>query len=399
VTPPQPLTLINDRWEFHDANWMPDFPSSAQKLMEFYEKSGGPTVDGVIAINATLMPKLLEITGPIEMPEYERIIDSENFMFETQKIVEFEYENYQQGDSTQETPKQFIGDLAPKILEILKNSQPDALLGVIDLISSSLNEKDVIMYMRDNEMQSNIQTLNWSGELKNTQGDYLMIVDSNLGGGKTDTVIKQDISVDVEIQDDGSIINTVKITKQHTGLASAMFEGVNNVDYIRLYVPRGSELIQASGFEIPDENLFKTSDQLLTADPDMLLWTDSFTKDEISETDIWNELGKTVFGNWIQTKPGETETVSFTYRLPWKFSQNDDSIIQKAKSYLGLINLDQYSILVQKQPGVETRSTTIRIINASNQKVIWQSQDGLFSSGVSFSNENDKMLSAVFEQF
>jgi hypothetical protein len=131
----------------------------------------------------------------------------------------------------------------------------------------------------------------------------------------------------------------------------------------------------------------------------MLLLTDSFTKDEISETDIWNEQGKTVFGNWIQTKPGETETVSFTYRLPWKFSQNDDSIIQKAKSYLGLINLNQYSILVQKQPGVETRSTTIHLTNASNQKVIWQSQDGLFSSGVSFSNENDKMLSAVFEQF
>ncbi len=400
VAPPQPLTLINDRWEFHDANWLPDFPSSANKLISFYENAGGPTVDGVIAINATLMPKLLNITGPIDMKEYGREINSENFLFETQKIVEFEYAQYQ-GDSQngQDAPKQFIGDLAPKILERLEESDSQTLLKVIDLMSSSLEQKDVLIFMQNNDLQADIEKLDWSGALKNTQGDYLMVVNSNLGGGKTDTVIKQDVSIDVEVQEDGSIINTVIITKEHKGMSSALFEGVNNVDYLRLYVPMGSELIQASGFEIPDNGLFKQSEVALSSDEDLLLWTSDFTKDSISQTDIWNEQGKTVFGNWMQTKPGETEVVTFTYKLPWKFNQFNDSLFQIAKSYIGLKNLNEYSILVQKQPGVETRSTTLRLTNAVNQKVLWTSQDDLFSTGATFNNDFDRMFATVLEQF
>ena len=189
-----------------------------------------------------------------------------------------------------------------------------------------------MIFMTDNELQSDIETLGWSGSLKQTDGDYLMVVNTNLGGGKTDTVIKQDIEVDVEIAENGSITNTVTITKEHMGLSSALFEGANNVDYIRLYVPQGSELLSASGFEIPDSDLFKTSDIELEADEDMLLWTSDFALDLNSGTDIWTEQGKTVFGNWIQTKPGEIETITFTYQLPFTFEQTSETILEMAKA-------------------------------------------------------------------
>ena len=398
IAPPEPLTLLNSRWELQDANWFPDFPSSAQKMLGFYESAGGPTLDGVIAINATLMPKLLEITGPIEMPDYDRTITAENFLFETQKIVEYEYIEYEDDSEREEdAPKQFIGDLAPKILERLSEAKPEELLQVLDLLASSLTQKDMIIFMSDNELQSDIETLGWSGSLKQTDGDYLMVVNTNLGGGKTDTVIKQDIQVDVEINDNGSIINTVTITKEHTGLSSAIFEGANNVDYIRLYVPEGSELLNASGFEIPDSDLFKTSDIALEADQDMLLWTSDFALDLNSGTDIWSEQGKTVFGNWIQTKPGETEIATFTYQLPFTFEQSGDTVLEMAKAYLGLKQLNEYSLLLQKQPGVETRETSINIFGPSNHNIIWSSQNELTTSGVNVSNELDHFFSTLFE--
>ncbi|MDO8584492.1 MAG: DUF4012 domain-containing protein, partial [bacterium] len=83
VSPPAPLQLLRDRWEFEDANWFPDFPTSAEKINWFWSKSGQPTLDGVIAVNATIMEKLLLITGPIEMPEYGKTITAENFLLET----------------------------------------------------------------------------------------------------------------------------------------------------------------------------------------------------------------------------------------------------------------------------------------------------------------------------
>lgn len=399
VNSPKPLSLINARWEFHDANWFPDFPSSARKLLWFYDRAGGPTVDGVISINASMMPKLLEITGPIEMPEYDRTIDSENFLFETQKIVEIEYDQYRDEESTrvEDAPKQFIGDLAPKVLDHLQDADMPTMLAVMEILADGLESKDVILYFQDNALQSHMESLGWSGSMKQTDGDYLMVVNTNLGGGKTDTVIDQNISVDVHIQEDGSVVNTVKIVKQHRGLKTELFEGVNNVDYVRLYVPRGSQLLSAEGFEIPPEELFKLSELPLDEDPHLALSVTAVSQHGPSKTDVWNEDGKTVFGNWIQTAPGETETVTFTYKLPFTLANStEDTILALAKQHLGLKSLETYTLLLQKQPGVETRSTTIRTHLPNNLQPIISVPDT--TNDVFFTNDRDHFLHMLLER-
>ncbi|MBI4434335.1 DUF4012 domain-containing protein, partial [Candidatus Uhrbacteria bacterium] len=65
VIPPEPLRLVSTTWQFHDANWFPDFPTSARKLRWFYEASGGPSVDAVVAVNAPVLEDILALTGPI----------------------------------------------------------------------------------------------------------------------------------------------------------------------------------------------------------------------------------------------------------------------------------------------------------------------------------------------
>ncbi len=400
VEAPQPLSLLNDRWEFHDSTWFPDFPTSAQKLLWFYEHAGGPTVDGVIAINATVMPDLLQITGPIEMPEYSRVIDSENFLFETQKIVEIEHEqfNLPTEERPEEAPKQFIGDLAPKVLEQLKSADMNTTLSMLALLGQSLEEKDVLIYMQDNELQSDIEALNWSGKIKQAPHDYLMVVNTNLGGGKTDTVIDQTIDVLSEVQKDGSIINTVTITKEHRGLQTTLFEGVNNVDYIRLYVPKGSELLGANGFEIPPAELFEQSTLALSPDPDLAMLVTNQETHEPSQTDIWVESGKTVFGNWIQTKPGEVEVITFTYKLPQQLKPlaQEQTLLELAKSRLGFKDLETHTFFLQKQPGVETRTTTYQLVTPSQKQVLWTSGENN-ETRFTFENTHDALAQLLIE--
>ena len=115
VISPDPLHLINPHWQFQDSNWFPDFPTSARKMLWFWSKSGQPTQNGVISINASLVERILEITGPIDMPEYGKVIDKSNFMLETQKAVELEY------DKQANTPKKFIGDLTQEMMKRLKS--------------------------------------------------------------------------------------------------------------------------------------------------------------------------------------------------------------------------------------------------------------------------------------
>ena len=132
VVSPEPLHIVNPKWQFQDANWFPDFPTSAKKVNWFWSHAGQPTLDGVIAVNESLMEKLLTVTGPIDMPEYGKTITAENFLLETQKAVELEY------DKTENKPKKFIGDLMPKLLEKLKQGTHDQWLQMISLMADAL---------------------------------------------------------------------------------------------------------------------------------------------------------------------------------------------------------------------------------------------------------------------
>lgn len=392
VASPTPLSIINPRWELQDANWFPDFPSSAKKVQWFYENAGGPTTDGVIAVNATFVVNLLAILGPVEMTDYGVTIDAENFMFEAQKAVELTY------DKEANTPKAFIGDLAPVLLERITEADMSTFLAILDLVGQSLAQKDIQLYFRGDELQAAMNELGWSGAIKQTTGDYLMVVNTNLGGGKTDAVIDQNVDVDVTVRADGSVENTVTITKVHHGIANALFTGKNNVDYLRLYVPEGSELLAADGFEAPLDSAFELSDVPLSTDEDLALTMSAIDRDVVSGTDIWNENGKTVLGNWMQTAPGETQVVRFTYRLPFTISPKTSGILAAAEAKLGFGGVAPYTLFVQKQPGADTRVTNVRVTLPETMTTVFTSDADLTAtSGLVLGNAEDRFFRLLLE--
>ena len=367
VAAPKPLQIVNARWEFQDANWFPDFPSTAKKMQWFYKQSGGPSTDGVIAINADVVVDLLALLGSVDMPAYGLTIDAENFMFEAQRIVEYDY------DKTQNAPKAFIGDLAPILLDRIADADLPTFLAVLGVFETSLHERDVQVYAADNDLQAAVRELGWSGEIKHTDGDYLMIVDTNVGGGKTDGVIDETVDVAVHVEEDGGIVNTVTVSRTHQGLSNALFSGKNNVDYLRLYVPEGSVLLAADGFSPPPAEAFETSDVALAEDEDLAFTMSGMTVDQASGVDVWQEFGKTVFGQWVQTGPGETSIVTFTYRLPIRLFAGDgeDSMFATAKRELGFGRGDSYSLFVQKQAGVARRTTTVSLSLPDDWSAPW----------------------------
>lgn len=385
VESPKPLSLINPRWEFQDGNWFPDFPTSAKKMQWFYEHSGGPTTDGVMAVNATFVEKLLDIIGPIDMPEYGVTVNAENFLFTTEKAVEVD------ADPLKNTPKAFLGSLAPKLIEKVKAADAKMLVRLVVLIEQGLVEKDIQVYFRNNDAQKAMQDLGFTGAIQQTKGDYLMVVNTNIGGGKTDAVIDQTVDEQVNIAESGTVTDTVTLTKVHHGMANALFTGKNNVDYVRFYVPEGSVLLSADGFEPPPQKLFEPSSIPLTVDDDLSIVMGGETRDAISGMDIWNEFGKTVFGGWIQTAPGETQVVHLSYRIPQVlFSADaDTSFLARVRHQLGFDNHDGYSILVQKQSGVVARTTTVHLNYPSSFTTFWTNVAGNDSETATTDNSHD----------
>ena len=355
VVPPRAIQKISTAWSMHDANWFADFPTSAQKIMWFFEKTGGPTTDGVISLTPTVIERLLKITGPIEMPEYGVTLDSENFVELTQYKVERDY------DKELNQPKKILADFAPKFIDRISEEIKRNNLEILKVVNQALAEKHILAYFNDSDLEKFVQEQGWGGEIKNSDKDYLAIINTNINGYKTDRVVDENVKYSSEIQDDGSIIDTVEITRHHQG-GAFVYDWFNkvNADYMRVYVPKGSELISAQGqtkeeYKPPIDYQaagFKT-------DQDVAAQVDSLKKDAASGTDIFEESGKTVFGNWVYVSPGETVKVIYKYRLPFKLD------VAKGSA--------NFSLLAQKQSGSEGSGLDIQISWPKSWKIIWSS--------------------------
>jgi len=382
IKSPEPLRLIRPDWHFWDANWWPDWPTSARKLAWFYANSDGSTVDGVIGLTPTVMEEILRIIGPIDMKDkYGVIIDADNFWRVTQEFAE------QKPNVTKE-PKKIIGDLMNKIIaELPERLNKDNLLPLLKAIEGLLTDKNILFYFTDNKLQAEVRRLGWIGEIKTTAGDYLSVINTNIAGGKSDRRIRQEIIHRAEVQPDGTIIDNLTIRRTHEGIKREPFSGVRNVDWLRIYVPLGSELIEASGFKPVDKIFFKEAEADWQNDPDLARGEALALTDDLSGTKIYNELDKTVFANWSQVDPGQTIAINIKYQLPFKLIDKKPSLAQSSLDNLlakanAMINPDQkelysYSLLAQKQPGMNSSTFQSELKLSDNFKIIWQYPTGL----------------------
>ncbi len=360
VQSPEPLRLVNPRWYFWDSNWWPDWPMSAGKLMWFLEESNGPSVDGVIAITPTVAERILQVIGPIDMTEtYGEISDHENFWQAVQSITEAKPKTASTAASFIEEPikpepKKIIGDLLTKILEELpERLNKDNIIKLISVILDSFNEKQILAYFSDTDDQKIINDLGWDAGINDTQGDYLMVVNTNIAGGKTDKVIRETIQLFTRVSEGGRVINELEIKREHPGEKHQDFVGVRNVNWLRVYVPAGAKLISASGWRAPDQEFFDSPDPSWLLDKDIAA---NEAKAIVGDngTKIYTEKNKTVFANWTMTDPGQTTVIKIKYELPFKLNYSSPPL--PANLWEEFISpperaLVPYSLMLQKQPG------------------------------------------------
>ncbi|MCX6778901.1 MAG: DUF4012 domain-containing protein [Candidatus Magasanikbacteria bacterium] len=395
LAPPAPIQLLQPRWEFRDANWFPDFPTSAKKLMWFYEKGGGPTLDGLIAIDTNPMIDLMKIVGSIDLPTHNITVDANNFIDVIQKKVELDY------DKTKNQPKEILADLAPLVLEKLFNNKNN-LLPLLSLTNKNLTQKHIQFYFADKTLEKDIISQGWGGEMKdNPEGDYLAVINANIGGDKSDRVIEQTIQHQAKILDDGTVLDTVTITRNHLG-SDNVFSNVKNNSYIRFYVPRGSQLLSAEGFIWPEENTYRAPETWYNQDEDLEKTEKTQTVEPQSGTTTAEESDKTVFANWMIVRPGETAKATITYRLPFKIKkpepQNTIQLIRQL--FKQDKNYSSYSLLAQKQAGSNNVILESTISWPENWKILWTNPFVLNSqeNQVTFNTylDEDKFLGLVF---
>lgn len=316
--PPKPITehLKVDRWYFRDSNWSPDFSESAKQALTFYRAEGGAAasdIDAVIALTPTVLEEVVRQIGPVTV---------QGMTFTADNVIEkLEYE-VEYGFDDRGIPvhdrKQILEPFARTIMSRLER---DAFLHsgtYLYLARRLLDERHILAYSPHEAWTATIRRLGASGELIQTEGDYVLWVDANLAALKTDHAMQRTLAYAIQKNAAGSYEATATMSYRHEGRFD--WRTTRYRTYARVYAPLGARFVSArvDGVAAPPLSVAQGE-----------------------------ERGKTWFGTFISIEPGKTKTLSFSYLLPPRIHD-------------GITN-GRYAFVAQKQLGTLAHGLTLNL--------------------------------------
>jgi hypothetical protein len=337
---PRPLEeyMLAQLWLLRDANWYPDFPTSAIAARDLYELDQGVLVDGVVAADLTTIQLLVGVMEPIRLEGYDEGVTAANVMELMQR-----YWAFPGGDGQSEDwwahRKDFMGDLLSAMIKRI-----GADISSVDLprlagaLGRSLEEKHLVVYMVDPVISEKIGKKGWDGAIASVEGDYLMVVDSNVGFNKVNASVQTGVGYQVSITDGETISAHLTIAYNNASRASveqcvqeaaypATYQGMMEGcywDYLRVYVPHGSQLLQGPQLSLPEGSLRAR---------------ESGSGGIRTATDVGPaEAGKAVYKSFFVVAPRDQRGITYEYQLP-------------ATVLLQSGSTTTYRLLVQKQAG------------------------------------------------
>ncbi|MDQ3641451.1 MAG: DUF4012 domain-containing protein [Actinomycetota bacterium] len=223
-------------WGLTNANWWPDFPTSAAAAGELFRRQGGGRVDGVLAMTDLATARLIGALGSIQLPGYPKPVVEEGFA----RRVVYEVELKRPLD---EPRKKFLMDLSTAVFDRLFSLPADKLPAVTDAVRRSIGAGDIQLWFADPSRQQTLAGTVVAGQLPRTDGDMLMVVDANLLAGKANLDVRKSVDYRVERDREGRLIGRVRVEIRNEGAKSPL--NLFYRSHLRVYAPAGAQLVQS----------------------------------------------------------------------------------------------------------------------------------------------------------
>jgi hypothetical protein len=365
LEPPFPIRryLPSAHFYLRDSDFYLNFSDNALSAQNFLKIEKREKFDGVIAIDVSFTKAILEIIGPINVPNYNETVTSENFFDLADK---YSRNSFFPG-STQK--KDFLGAVFRAIQDNLKTKSV-SYLDLAQVVSAGISEKHIQLYFNDAALQNTALVSGMSpGVLdsrknnKDTINDYAGIVEANLGVNKVNKDIARTITKSVILNEEGSVSSTISIAFKNNSKSD------NYKNYLRFVVPLDSKLDDIKINGVSQDTVDAISDPGIYE-------AKNFKPPTGLEVLTRNESGKTTFGFLVTVTKGNIKTFSLTYTLP------SNVAIEKAVNY---------SLKFYKQPGTEDYPFGLEILFPDSLTYINSSEHlELFSGKISYESQVGK---------
>ena len=241
---PGPLAeyLKVEEWMPRDANWETDFRDAAAVFLDMYNQAGWPPIQGVAAVNESVIADVLEIIGPyeIEIDGVPQTVDAQYFL----ELI--------QSYRDESRHKDVVALLGESLIEQVRDAGFDTQKEIFNSLRDAADQREVQVYLIEPRMQEEVARRGWDGALlPQPEIPTLAMYVSNLTGNKASEHIFMDAGLEITAPAaDGRRQATLYLTLEHRGDpapdAPRLFNGYHRT-WLALYLPDGAQLGSIDG--------------------------------------------------------------------------------------------------------------------------------------------------------
>jgi hypothetical protein len=242
-----------------DSNWSPDFPTAAEEMLRFFNLGKQTDIEGIVAINLPVAEKMLDIIGPVYLPDYQTTVTSENLS----ALARADRDQFFPGSQQK---RNFLQALFTQLKLQFTNLAPEKQLQLAQLLHQQLVQKNIQLYSRQTELENLARKYRVAGQMSTGITElsslenliYLFPVESNVGINKANKRVTREATINLS---DTHATLTIKWKNQNPQAEKPQ----NYINYQRVFVLPEARVhsleINGQPQEKWDENLITTTSE------------------------------------------------------------------------------------------------------------------------------------------
>ncbi len=365
VEPPGPLKNYLKRglsWALGEAGWYPDFPTTASLARSFVAKGGAPATDGTIAIDMYFIQALLQLLGPVAVPDYGVTVTAANLRELSLTLTRDE--GYVPGQER----KAFLSHLSQALTTKIFAARKEQWLDLLQLLDRMARERHLQLSFVDPELQALAVQYELDGSLVESGGsDFLLIADTSVNSTKLNLILQTTARLDLRILPDESVRQVVTYAISNPFPSWAAGRDANLVSKLMLSGVYGCYLRVYAG---ANASLAAVRINGTTVGPEQ----------------VGVELGRAAFGRFFTVAPGGRSEAQFVYQTPGVVRAEDDGMLH-------------YRLHIQKQAGTNALPLQLNLALSNGAELVDVRIDGVSTGGsatVSTDLRTDRELDVSF---
>ena len=237
-----------------DANASFDFPTSARMIMQTYMYEFGDNLDGVIIFTPNLIEQILQVTGPITIPQYHETITSQNLQdrlhyYQLNNAGIRQEELIENVNDPQQARKLFTQRVTSTLLKTAEHLPISQLLPMTEQMLQAMKTRDLQVYFSNPQLENLVAQYGSTASLdRSNDHDGLAIVQSNLSASKASQYVTTSIQDTVTLDTQGGATHQLQMTLDYQQKGD-VFGFDTYRDYVRVYAPENSQFIDGNGFD------------------------------------------------------------------------------------------------------------------------------------------------------